>query len=104
MDEVGFIAPLLVWPTEKYGDMGYVVLVGDVAERISAFELVSRLELGHRRGFGSVKVEVEVGESRWSTSVFPQRGGSWFLPIKKAICRAEGLAAGDEVTGLLRLV
>ena len=103
-DRVSFTAPLLVWRTEKYGDIGYVRIHGETAEAISAFELVRRLELGRRRGFGSVKVNVRIGESCWSTSVFPQKEGGWFLPVKKAICRAEGLEEGDEVAVELELL
>ena len=101
--KVEFSAPLLVWRTDQYGDMGYVVITGDAAQAISEHELVRRLELGRRRGFGSVKVAVMVGGSRWSTSVFPQKSGGWFLPMKKAMCRAEELEAGDEVQGSLEL-
>ena len=103
-ESVSFTAPLSVWRTEKYGDIGYVVIGGPAAEAIAAYELVRRLELGRRRGFGSVKVEAAIGASRWSTSVFPQKGGGWFLPVKKAICRAEDLAAGDEVAVRLALL
>jgi hypothetical protein len=95
MTEVAFSAPLRAWRTEKYGDMGYVVIEGEAAETIRGFELEHRLEFGRSRGFGSVKIEASIGASRWSTSVFPQRGGSWFLPVKKAIRRAEDLATGD---------
>jgi hypothetical protein len=63
-----------------------------------------RLELGRRRGFGSVKVTVRVGSSEWRTSVFPQKSGGWFLPVKRAIQRAEGLAEGEPVTGELELL
>ena len=103
-EAVSFTAPLLVWRTEKYGDIGYVRIKGETADAIRAFELMRQLELGRRRGFGSVKVNVRVGESRWSTSVFPQKEGGWFLPIKKAICRAEGLEAGDMVAVELELL
>ena len=103
-ETVSFTAPLLVWRTEKYGDIGYVMIDGEAAEAISAHELIRRLELGRRRGFGSVKVNVNVGESRWSTSVFPPKEGGWFLPVKKAICRAEGLAAGDAVAVRIELL
>ncbi|TFI58710.1 DUF1905 domain-containing protein [Sphingomonas parva] len=99
-----FTAPLQVWATEGYGDMGYVVIGGDAAETISAHELERRLELGRRRGFGSVKVAAQVGASRWSTSVFPQKQGGWFLPVKKAICRAEGLERGASVEVALELL
>jgi hypothetical protein len=49
--------------------------------------LARRLELGTRGGFRFVRVTVHVGDSTWQTSA---RGQSWFLPIKRAICRAEG--------------
>lgn len=103
-DTVTFTAPLLAWRTERYGDIGYVAIAGAAAEAIGAHELTRRLELGRRRGFGSVKVNVGLGESHWSTSVFPQKSGAWFLPVKKAICRAEGIAAGDEVAVRLELL
>ena len=102
-DAVSFTAPLLVWLIENEGEMAYVSIAGEAAEAIGEHELIRRLELG-RRGFGSVKVEVEVGESRWSTSVFPQKAGGWFLPVKKAICRAEGLAEDDEIAVRLKLL
>ncbi len=101
---LSFTAPLSVWRTEKYGDIGYVTIDAAAAEAIGAHELMRRLELGRRRGFGSVKVEAAIGASRWSTSVFPQKGGGWFLPVKKAICRAEDLAEDDEVAVTLDLL
>lgn len=103
-ETVSFTAPLLVWSTEKYGNIGYVMIGGEAAETISAHELVRRLELGRRRGFGSVKVNARIGDSRWSTSVFPQKEGGWFLPVKKAICRAEGLEEGDAAQVQLDLL
>ena len=102
-DIVSFTGPLRVWQTGKFGGMGYMTIEGDAAETITAYELIRRLELGRRRGFTSVKVEAAIGHSRWSTSVFPTREGGWFLPIKKAICRAEGLEADDEIAVRLEL-
>ena len=102
-DTVRFTAPLLMWHTEKYGGIGYVLIEGAAAEAVTGHELVRRLELGRRRGFGSVKVTVRVGASEWATSVFPQQSGGWFLPVKKAIQRAEGLAEGEIVEVELEL-
>jgi len=101
---IRFTAPLSVGRTQQYGDIGYLTIEGATAEAIGAHELVRRLELGRRRGFGSVKVEAAIGDSRWPTSVFPQKSGGWFLPVKKAICRAEGMKAGDEVAVRLELL
>ena len=103
-DTISFTGPLRVWQTGKFGGMGYMTITGDAAETIAAYELMRRLELGRRRGFTSVKVNVEIGDSRWSTSVFPTREGGWFLPIKKAICRAESLEADDEISVRLELL
>ena len=74
------------------------------AEAISAHELMRRLELGRRRGFGSVRVEARIGESVWRTSVFPPKDGGWFLPVKKAIARAERLVGGEVVEASLKLL
>jgi hypothetical protein len=100
-DVVRFRAPLRKWESEKAGAWGYVVIAGEAAEAIRGHELMRRLELGKRRGFGSVKVTVRVGGSEWRTSVFPQKSGGWFLPVKKAIQRAEDLAEGAAVEGEL---
>ena len=103
-DTVRFHAPLQMWRSGTHGGIGYVLLEGASAEAVSAHELIRRLELGRRRGFGSVKVTVRVGASEWRTSVFPQAGGSWFLPVKKAIQRAEDLAEGETVAVELDLL
>lgn len=47
------------------------------------------------RGFGSVRVEVTIGATRWTTSVFPDsKSGGYVLPVKKDVRAAEGLVAG----------
>lgn len=55
-------------------------------------------------GFGSVKVAVTIGESRWQTSVFPDKAsGSFVLPVKKSIREQEGLSPGDTADVELRI-
>lgn len=50
-----------------------------------------------RRGFGSVKVTVVIGDSEWNTSLFPDKeSGSFVLPVKRAIREAEGLSIGES--------
>ena len=56
------------------------------------------------RGFRSVRVECTIGDVTWRTSVFPQKGGSYFLPMKIDVCRRAAIAAGDEVTVELELL
>ena len=44
------------------------------------------------RGFGSVRVNVRIGGSRWRTSIFPDADrGAYVLPLKRAVRDAEGL-------------
>lgn len=58
-----------------------------------------RQRAGEPRGFGSVRVRVEAGTSRWDTSVFPDGAGSgcFVLPVKKAVRVAEGVGEGDDL-------
>ena len=56
------------------------------------------------RGFRSVRVECSIGDIIWRTSVFPQKGGSYFLPMKIDVCRRVMIVAGDEVTVKLELL
>jgi hypothetical protein len=55
-------------------------------------------------GFGSRRVEVTIGSTTWSTSVFPDtRAASYLLPVKRAVRVAERLGEGDPVTVRLTL-
>lgn len=53
---------------------------------------------GHAaKGFGSQRVDVLIGKTRWSTSIFPDRKrGTYVLPVKKSVREAESLAAGSR--------
>ena len=98
MTAVRFSGPLQsIVIEEAMPPIGFVRIPADAAEQIVAHEFERRLELGKRRGFGSVKVTVTLGGSRWQTSLFPNKDGSWFLPIKKPVRLAEGLEYGEEV-------
>lgn len=86
---VEFTAPLWRW---QGGNWHFITLPGDAAAEIR-FDAA-----GLRGGFGSIRVEVVVGDSCWRTSLFPdKKSGSFLLPIKKAIRRAEGLEVDAPV-------
>lgn len=77
----------------------FVTLPHDVADDIDEITAESR------RGFGSVRVEVTVGATTWSTSLFPDtKAASYVLPVKKAIRLAEALDDGSRVVVRLTLV
>ena len=104
MTTVRFTAPLQSMLIEDgMPPVGFVHLTDEAAQQVTGHELERRLELGKRRGFGSVKVAVRVGTSAWHTSVFPSQG-KWFLPIKKPVRLAEGLAEGQPVVVELDLL
>jgi hypothetical protein len=48
-------------------------------------------------GWGVIPVQVQIGETRWSTSLFP-KDGLYLVPIKDMVRKSEDLAEGDEVT------
>jgi hypothetical protein len=67
----------------------FVTLPPELADQIAD-------RVPHKGGFGSVKVRVRIGETEWSTSLFPDKSaGSYVLPIKQAVRRSEQLTIGD---------
>lgn len=58
---------------------------------------------GNRRGFGSVRVQAQIGDVAWQTSVFPLKSGGYLLPVKAEVRKRAGIGAGDEVTVSLSL-
>ena len=52
-------------------------------------------------GWGMIPVQLRVGSTRATTSLFPKDGG-YVVPLKDAVRAAEGIAVGDTVT--VRLV
>lgn len=48
-------------------------------------------------GWGVIPVQVRIGNTEWSTSLFP-KDGSYLVPIKASVRKTEGLEEGDEVT------
>lgn len=56
-------------------------------------------------GFGSVKVEVTIGSTTWRTSIFPDtKRGTFILPVKAAVRKAEDLADGTTADVHLRVL
>jgi len=48
-------------------------------------------------GWGVIPVAAQVGDTRWTTSLFP-KNGQYIVPFKDAVRRAEDLRVGDMVT------
>ncbi len=48
-------------------------------------------------GWGMIPVEVRIGSTRWTTSLFPKDGG-YVVPLKDLVRKAEQIDVGDTVT------
>jgi len=83
--------PLWLWSGGQ-GSWHFLTVPEDQSGEIRAHSLLSR------GGFGSVKVEAKVSGVTWRTSVFPQKSGSYILPVKASVRRDAGIVAGDEVS------
>lgn len=89
-------APLQLWTNDE-GSSHFLKVPDDASLAIRAHSILNP------RGFGSVRVECSIGDVSWRTSVFPQKSGGYFLPVKIDVCRRAGLTAGDEVTVVLAI-
>lgn len=91
-----FTAPLWRWTARpESSDTGawcFVTLPPEVVDEV-------RQSAAEPRGFGSVRVRAEVGDTSWDTSVFPDSASDGFvLPVKKAVRAAAGVGEGDHLT------
>lgn len=98
MEDFTVTTPLWRWqPAAAPAAWFFLTIAGEAADGIR-LAAMSGQWLDGRRGFGSARVRAAIGDTQWSTSVFPHReSGGWLLPVKAAVRKAEGLAEGDEV-------
>lgn len=76
----------------------FLTIDGPVAEQVRA------AAPGRTAAWGSVRVNVRIGKTAWSTSAFPSKAhAGYLLPIKAAVRRAERLAEGALITAQLSL-
>lgn len=88
-----------LWQWQGKAAWRFVTVPPDISDEID--ELAEPV----KAGFGSVKVEVTIGSSTWSTSLFPDsKIGSFILPVKAPVRKKEGLADGAPVEVALRVV
>jgi Domain of unknown function (DUF1905) len=84
-----FTAPL--WLYSGKGSWHFVTLPIDAASEIKFFNAAAK-------GFMPIAVDVSINQTRWKTSLFPDsKSGSYLLPIKAAVRKAENLSVGTPV-------
>lgn len=88
--EYSFAAELWAWRGNKT-DWIFITVPQDVSAHAQYFT-------DHiQRGFKSLKVSAQIGDSEWQTSMFPSKERkAYLLPIKKSVRDAQNLAPGDE--------
>jgi hypothetical protein len=55
-------------------------------------------------GWGSVKVSATIGKTIWTTSLFPDKGSGYLLPVKASVRKKETLQDGDSPLVTLSLL
>lgn len=53
-------------------------------------------------GWGMIPVDVRIGETEWTTSLFP-KNGAYIVPIKASVREVEHLGVGDRVSVWLKV-
>ena len=94
---ITFTAKVWLWNGAK-GSWHFISVPEEQSLEIRAESLPGR------GGFGSVKVEATIGAETWRTSVFPQKEGTYLLPVKADVRRRTGISAGDGVRVSLELL
>jgi Domain of unknown function (DUF1905) len=97
LEERQFEFPANLWRYSGESAWHFVTVPWEVSARIKF------LQHG-RRGFGSVRVQVKIGNSDFATSVFPDsKSECYLLPVKASIRKSEKIGHGDQVSCLIEL-
>lgn len=65
----------------------------------TASEEIHEVSEGLTNGFGSLKVEAQIGSVVWRTSIFPEsKTGLFDLPLKAEVRKKNGLVEGSKVS------
>jgi len=98
LDRLEFSGKL--WLSAGPGGWTFITLPAGCADQI-------RFHTGRQTGraWGMIKVRAGIGSSTWDTTIWPDKAsGSFLLPVKAAVRKKEGLAAGDSTDVVLRLL
>lgn len=94
--QVTFDAELYLWKADA--SWVFITVPADISDAIDDAVAMTG-------GFGSVKVNVQIGDTRWDTSLFPSKEEeAYVLPLKKAVRKAEGIDVGDTATITIEVV
>jgi hypothetical protein len=74
----------------------YVPVPEDISEEIKSISSLVTY------GWGCIPVTVQIGKTRFTTSLFPRKG-VYMVPVKMVVQKAEGVKVGDFVNVRLEL-
>jgi Domain of unknown function (DUF1905) len=86
-----FSAPLWLWQAPAATAWHFITLPDDIAAEIRFFKTGAP-------GFRQVRVTAAIGTTSWKTSIFPdKKSGSFLLPIKAEVRKAQNLRIGEKI-------
>lgn len=86
-----------------------IVYDGPAAWRFLALPPVITKEIKEKHGkraagWGSLRVLATLGETKWKTSIFPDKqSGTYLLPLKASVRKAEGIVDGAQTRFSIRI-
>ncbi len=86
-----------IWRYPGVGGWHFFTVGKRTSSRIKA------LSGSQARGFGSIRVKAQIGNTEWRTSIFPAKKGTYDLPVKANVREKEEIEAGDMVVVRLEL-
>lgn len=92
--EIAFAGPVIEW--RGPAPFLFVALPDDQVEAVRAAARAASY------GWGVVPVTATIGETRFTTSLFPRAGG-YLLPLKDKVRRATELTLGDVAVVAMRI-
>ncbi|MEX8033540.1 DUF1905 domain-containing protein [Microbacterium sp. 20-116] len=87
---VRFEGDVFRWEARSDSDWYFVALPPELSAEIRETQT-------YRRGFGGVRVDATIGATTFRTSIFPQAGGVYVLPLKRAVRDVEAIDPGSVV-------
>ncbi len=94
---VSFDSKIIKYP--GFAAWFFVPVTKDLSEKIKSKNQEKK------KGFGSLRVKVQLGKSIWETSIFPDsRSVCYLLPLKKEIRKKEDLYENESVSIKLEIL
>jgi hypothetical protein len=98
MKNFSFVISEKVWLYPGKGGWHFVTITKKDAD------VIKQEYIWPRAGFGSIPVNVTIGKTKWKTSIFPEKGGTFVLPLKKSVREKEGISEGESPKILLEVL